>query len=92
MGYPIAECRPDGGFTITKPEDTGGLISHLTVGEQILYEIGDPAAYMMPDVICDFRGVTLTESGDNRLNVTGVKGRISTSTYKVSATYRDGFR
>ncbi len=92
MGYPIAECRADGTFTITKPENTGGLVSRLTVGEQILYEIGDPGAYVVPDVICDFTDVTLSESAHDRLDVSGVKGLPPTPTYKVSATYRDGYR
>ncbi|MBT6094282.1 MAG: DUF1446 domain-containing protein [Rhodospirillaceae bacterium] len=92
MGYPIAECRADGSFTITKPENTGGLVSRLTVGEQILYEIGDPGAYVVPDVICDLTGVTLSETASNRLDITGVKGLAPTPTYKVSATYRDGYR
>ena len=92
MGYPIAVCREDGNFSITKPEGTGGLVSRLTVGEQILYEIGDPEAYIMPDVICDFSGVTLTETKKDWLDVANVKGRAPTSTYKVSGTYKDGYR
>ncbi|MCC3303221.1 acyclic terpene utilization AtuA family protein [Sneathiella sp. HT1-7] len=92
MGYPIAVCREDGNFAITKPEGTGGLVSRLTVGEQILYEIGDPEAYIMPDVICDFSGVTLTETKKDWLDVANVKGRAPTSTYKVSGTYKDGYR
>jgi hypothetical protein len=92
MGYPIAVCRENGDFAITKPEGTGGLVSRLTVGEQILYEIGDPEAYVMPDVICDFSGVTLTESNKDWLEVANVRGRAPTSTYKVSGTYKDGYR
>ena len=92
MGYPIAVCRGDGTFAITKPDGTGGLVSRLTVGEQILYEIGDPSAYIMPDVICDFSNVTLTETKKDWLEVANVKGRAPTSTYKVSGTYKDGFR
>ncbi|MCR9212996.1 MAG: DUF1446 domain-containing protein [Proteobacteria bacterium] len=92
MGYPIAVCRADGTFAITKPEKTGGIVSKLSVGEQILYEIGDPSAYVMPDTVCDFSGVTLTEAGKDWLEVANVKGRAPTSSYKVSATYMDGYR
>ncbi|MBN8955115.1 MAG: DUF1446 domain-containing protein [Rhizobiales bacterium] len=92
MGFPIAECYADGRFIITKPENTGGLVTPATVGEQILYELGDPASYKLPDVTCDFRDVRLTQAGPNAVLVQGAKGRTPTSSLKVSATYQDGFR
>jgi hypothetical protein len=92
IGYPIATCRADGGFTISKPANTGGLIIPEVVAEQTLYEIGDPAAYMLPDVVADFSGVTITQAGENMVEVAGAKGRPPTAQYKVSATYQDGFR
>jgi hypothetical protein len=92
MGYPVATVSADGSFEITKPDDTGGLISPLSVGEQMLYEIGDPGSYILPDVTCDFRRVTLTQAGKDCVRVEGAKGRMPSDDFKVSATYLDGFK
>lgn len=92
MGFPIAVLREDGSFDITKPENTGGLVSPLSVAEQMLYEIDDPAQYRLPDVVCDWRDVTLTQSGPDVVTVQGCKGAVPTGQLKVSATALDGFR
>jgi hypothetical protein len=91
VGYPIAEIEESGAFTITKPQGSGGAVNFETVTEQLLYEVGDPAAYLTPDVVADFTSVQLTESGCDAVRITGACGKPATDSYKVSIAYRDGW-
>ncbi|TYR33116.1 DUF1446 domain-containing protein [Mesorhizobium microcysteis] len=92
IGYPVAECFEDGAFIVTKPQGTGGLVTRAVVAEQMLYEVGDPKAYILPDVVADFSAVTIEQEGDNRVRVSPGRGRPAPASLKVSATVADGFR
>ncbi|KAK1802751.1 hypothetical protein P4O66_021298 [Electrophorus voltai] len=95
IGFPVVECSADGSFTLSKPPKTGGLVSFGTVAEQLVYEIGDPQRYLLPDVSCDFSEVTITEIPGvvgGAVRVGGAKGSPPSGDYKVCATYMDGFR
>ena len=92
IGFPIGECHADGTVVMTKIEATGGLVSVGTVAEQLMYEISDPQAYMVPDVACDFSGIELRDVGPNRVRVSGARGYPPTATYKLCTSYDDGWR
>ncbi len=92
IGFPVVEVQSDGTFVVTKPAGTGGAVTVETVKEQLLYEIGDPDNYLSPDVTASFLSLSLEQKGINRIAIAGAKGKAPPKTYKVSATYRDGFR
>jgi hypothetical protein len=91
IGYPIAEISEQADVTITKPAGTGGLVTVETVAEQLLYEIGDPAHYLTPDIDTDFTQVRLTQAGPDRVSMTGARGNSAPEKFKVSIAYQDGY-
>lgn len=92
IGFPVGECHADGSVVMTKPAGTGGLVSVGTIAEQLLYEVGDPRAYIVPDVVCDFTGITLKQVGPDRVLVRGARGYPPPQTLKLCGTYDDGWR
>jgi hypothetical protein len=92
IGYPIVEAHEDGTFVVTKHPNTGGWINVPSVSEQLVYEMGDPHAYITPDVVADFSSIHLEQAGENRVRVFGIQGREATDKLKVSIAYRDGYK
>ncbi len=92
IGFPVVEMQASGEFVLTKHPGTGGLVSVDTAREQIFYEMGNPFAYISPDVVADFSTIQLAADGNDRVRVRGVKGYEPTPFYKVSMAYSDGFK
>lgn len=92
IGYPIVEVDPNGSFVVTKHEGTGGRVTVASVTEQLVYEIGDPRAYLTPDCSADFTSIKLAQAGEHRVRCTGVRGTPATPTYKVSISFAAGYR
>lgn len=95
IGFPVVECSSDGSFILSKPPNTGGLVSFGTVTEQLVYEIDDPRNYQLPDVVCNFSQVTVSEisvTDGGAVLVQGAKGSPPSDSYKICATYLDGYR
>ncbi|RZT84410.1 uncharacterized protein DUF1446 [Pseudonocardia sediminis] len=90
-GFPIAEVAADGSSVITKNEDTGGLVSVGTVTAQLLYEIGPPA-YLGPDCTSHFDTIRLTQEGEHRVGIAGVRGSAPPETLKVALNDVGGYR
>lgn len=91
VGFPVVEVHEDGSLVLTKPPGTGGRVDLRIVKEQLLYEIGDPGNYLSPDATVSFLDLSLQQVGENRVLVSGARGSQPPDTYKVSATYREGF-
>ena len=91
LAFPIAEVEPDGSAVIGKLPGTGGAINLMTVKEQMLYEVHDPANYITPDVVVDFTTTDLEQIGPDRVRVSGIGGKPRTPTLKVSIGCAEGF-
>ena len=74
IGYPLAEVAADGSAEITVLDGMPGRIDRLTCTLQLLYEVHDPSAYITPDVIVDFSGVTIEQIGPKRVRISGARG------------------
>jgi hypothetical protein len=91
LGFPLAEVDADGGARLRKQATKGGMVSVDTVKEQLVYEVGDPARYISPDVVIDIRDVRIEADAEGRVAVSGGRGTARTDTLKVLAGVAEGF-
>jgi hypothetical protein len=91
IGYPFVDLHSDGSFVVSKPPGSSGAVNLETVAEQMLYEVGDPAAYLTPDVIADFTSVTFQQIDVDQVAASPARGSPASSQYKVSVAYRSGY-
>jgi acyclic terpene utilization AtuA family protein len=92
MGYPIATFDGTGAFTVSKPKNTGGLVTRHTVAEQMLYEVLDPENYILPDVVLDLSRVILKQAATDVVRVSGARGKPPTEHLKCTAVRQNGYR
>lgn len=91
VGFPLLEVSPDGSAEVSKLKGTGGRVDEFTIKEHLVYEIGDPRSYLMPDAIADFTSLRLQQTGEDRVRVSQVKGRAAPDMLKLVVGYQDGW-
>ncbi len=93
IGFPIVEAyRRTANSSSPNTKTPAGASIFQSIKEQLLYEMGDPKAYITPDVVADFTSIHLKEDGENRVKVFGIKGNPNTDFYKVSIAYSAGWK
>jgi hypothetical protein len=91
LGFPIAEIDGDGHCTMTKADDSGGVLDEHTVKEQLLYEVHDPAAYLTPDVTADISQAEVRQIARDTVRLKGVRGHARPATLKVNVFHENGW-
>jgi len=91
VGFPILEVDETGDATVTKLPGSGGRVDQWTVKEHLVYEIGDPRRYLMPDAVADFTSLKLNDEGQDRVRVSGMRGEPAPDQWKMVVGYQDGW-
>ncbi|KAF9600016.1 hypothetical protein IFM89_002489 [Coptis chinensis] len=73
VSLPFAEVDFDGKVCVAKADGTGGVINYSTCAEQLLYEVGDPSAYITPDVVIDVTDVSFDALSNDKVLCVGAK-------------------
>jgi len=73
LGFPLADVDSDGSGELRLLNGAYGVLTPETCTLQLLYEVHDPARYVTPDVTLDFSAVQFTQTGVNRVRVSGAR-------------------
>jgi hypothetical protein len=91
VGFPIAEISADGSCVVSKADGTGGIVNAMTVKEQLLYEVHDPAGYLTPDVVADITEAQVQELEPGKVRLSHVRGHPRPPTLKAAAFFEGGW-
>jgi hypothetical protein len=92
VSYPLCKVRSDGQVSICLLDPSESRLTREHILEQVLYEIGNPAHYVLPDVICNFSELEVTEEEDGSVKIIGAKGLPAPEKLKVIETKVNGYR
>nr|XP_017248236.1 PREDICTED: uncharacterized protein LOC108219343 isoform X2 [Daucus carota subsp. sativus] len=73
LSLPFAEVGYDGEVCVAKADGSGGVLNFSTCAEQLLYEVGDPGAYVTPDVVIELRDVSFCSLTKDKVICSGAK-------------------
>ncbi|WP_245669504.1 acyclic terpene utilization AtuA family protein [Nocardia speluncae] len=85
LAFPVAEIAADGTVVLAKPEPSGGRVSVDTVTAQLVYEV-QGRWYANPDVVADLSTISLEQTADDVVTVSGTVGAPPPPTTKVALT------
>lgn len=91
VAFPIAEVYENGEAVITKADGSGRMVTEWTVKEHLVYEVHDPANYIMADGISDLTGCHVRKEAENRIRVGGFTGKPRPDLLKLCLGYEDGW-
>lgn len=91
LGFPFADVSDTGTPVFSKLQGTGGVLDCRTATEQMLYEVGDPARYITPDVTANFTQVKFEQVGPDTVQATGATGSRRPDELKVTLGFRGGW-
>ncbi|MEW5913618.1 MAG: acyclic terpene utilization AtuA family protein [Thermodesulfobacteriota bacterium] len=91
VAFPIAQVWEDGRAVITKAPGSGRMVTEWTVKEHLVYEIHDPANYLMPDAVADLSQIRLKDLGQDQVEVANIKGKKRPDNLKMTIGFEDGW-